>query len=108
MKTDRISALVEELRKARTRLDSLRSERACLNLNGHQHTISVSVGVHGGTAKSFTVAAPGGGEVSYRSVMVRGMEMVMLGIVKLYNGWISEAEDKVAELEAALRAEVAS
>ena len=99
MDTIKIRHAADNLDTARKRLAVLQEERALLNCNGHQSEISVTVG----TASRVLVARMGY-DTGYIAKMIRGREMIALGVVKVFEGWIAEAEADVVNAESALSA----
>jgi hypothetical protein len=99
MDTKKVADLLESLDKARSALDKLEYEASLLNLNGHQRQISVRVG----ESKRDICLTQIDYQRTYASIAIRGTEMVMLGVKKLYASWIDEAQQKVAAIEMAIR-----
>lgn len=103
MNTDRIRKMTIELDAAMKHAADLRREADTLRLN-HQEQIAVSVpGCH----RVIHVAVNGGRESGWMTRMVRGREMIMLGVKKAYAAMIEAADERVAEIEAAITREVA-
>ena len=99
MNTEKIAKLADELNKARSALDSIEYEALLLHLNGHQQVISVRVGDKG---RSFSLAEIDH-QRSYAAVAIRGTEMVMLGIKKLYAARIDSMKQRIASIETSIR-----
>ena len=97
MNTNTIRLAADKLDTARKRLDDLRNERTLLNCGGHQSEISVSVG---GVRR--VVVAYQSCQTGYTTKLIRGREMIMLGVIKAFDGWIQNAEREVHEAETAL------
>ncbi|HJP68593.1 MAG TPA: hypothetical protein VJ846_06800 [Sphingomicrobium sp.] len=99
MNTQNISKLVEALDKARSDLDALEREASLLNLTGHQQTIHVRVGEKG---RTFSLAEIDH-QRTYAAVAIRGTEMVMLGVKKLYAARADAKKQHIASIEVQLR-----
>lgn len=97
MNTQDIRLAADNLDTMRKRLAALKDERATLNCKGHQHEISVTVG----TVRRVMVASASY-ETGYTTRMIRGREMIALGVIKAFDGWIDEAEREVAKATAKL------
>lgn len=98
MNTELIRKLTVDLDTAMKHAADLRREAGTLQLN-HQEQIAVSVpGCH----RIIHVAVNGGHGAGWMTRMVRGREMIMLGIKKAYAAMIEAADDRVAEIEAAI------
>lgn len=103
MNTTRIRELTKMLDEARGAARQLRNEAEALNLN-HQDVISVRIK---DCARDIYVAVNGGREAGWMSQMVRGREMIMLGIKKAYTAMIEDADARVASIESEIRKEAA-
>jgi hypothetical protein len=99
MNTQSIVKLAETLDKARFDLSALEYEMSLLNLSGHQQTVHVRIGDKG---RSFGLAEIDHGR-NYAAVAIRGTEMVMLGMKKLYAARVDSMKQHIASLEAKLR-----
>ncbi|MBU6488292.1 MAG: hypothetical protein KGQ57_10735 [Burkholderiales bacterium] len=99
MDTQKIAKLVAELDKARSDLDAIEYEVSLLNLSGHQQTIHVRIGEKG---RSFSLAEIDH-QCSYAAVAIRGTEMVMLGVKKLYAARVDAKKQHIKSIEARLR-----
>jgi hypothetical protein len=99
MDTKKVADLLESLDKARSSLDKLEYEASLLNLNGHQRQISVRVG----ESQREICLTQLDYQRTYASIAIRGTEMVMLGVKKLYAAWIDAQKQKVAALETSIR-----
>ena len=99
MNTQSIVKLAETLDKARFDLGALEYEMSLLNLSGHQQTVHVRIGDKG---RSFGLAEIDHGR-NYAAVAIRGTEMVMLGVKKLYAARVDSMKQHIASLEARLR-----
>jgi hypothetical protein len=103
MNTDLIRSLTKDLDLARKSLIALRAEAETLNL-GHQGTISVCVP---GATRAIVVAQDGGRSFGWQSRMVRGREMIMLGIKKAYAAMIESERAQIEVLKEAIAKEAA-
>lgn len=102
MNIKRITDLSGKLDRARIDLDVMKKEAALLNLNGHQEIIRVGIGNK--SSQTFSLA-----EIdhrhSYAAVAIRGTEMVMLGVKKLYAARIDSMKEHIADIEALIKQE---
>lgn len=99
MDTMKIKQAADKVDAERKRLAVLKEERALLNCSGHPSEISVTVG----TTRRVLVARSGY-DTGYTSKLIRGREMIALGVIKAFEGWIAEAESDVKNAESALSA----
>lgn len=99
MDTQKIVKLAEELAKSRSSLELLEYEASLLNLSGHQQTITVRIG---DKSRSFILAEIDH-QRSYAAVAIRGTEMVMLGVKKLYAARVDAMKQHIASIETSLR-----
>lgn len=103
MNTELVRKLTVQLDEAEKLLIELKKEADSLHLN-HQNPISVNVP---GTNRWIGVAENGGREHGWMSKMIRGREMIMLGIKKAYMAMIEEQEEKVSTIKALIAQEAA-
>lgn len=100
MDANELKVLLRSLESAQSNLHELETEYSLLNLTGHQQEIRISVG---DTTRTLSLARFD--NATYTAVAVRGTEMVMLGVKKLYAARIDEARQGVREIEEKIRAE---
>lgn len=99
MDTQKIVKLAEALDKARSGLESLEYEASLLNLSGHQQAVRVQIGER---SRFFSLAEIDH-QRSYAAVAIRGTEMVMLGVKKLYAARVDAMKQHIASIETSLR-----
>lgn len=101
MNTKTIRELCDSLDKAEKALADAIAFRRALDCNGHQETISVSVGNRRIELSTL------GRETGYASKLIRGREMIHLGAIKIANVNIDACRRAVAIASQALNAEAA-
>lgn len=99
MKTKTIREHCDALDAAEKSLADAIAFRRALDCNGHQETISVSVG--GRRIELSTL----GRETGYASTLIRGREMIHLGAIKIANANVDSCRRAVAIANQALSAE---
>lgn len=97
MNTKEIRHYADKLDGLRKSLTDLKQERTLLNCNGHQTELSVSAG-----AARKVIVGHSGYDTGYMTKIIRGREMILLGMIKTFDGWIAQREKEVAECEAQL------
>lgn len=93
MDTKAIRQWTEVLDKKRQQLDELKQEASLLTLSGNQDQIRVTVGTKG---RSIAVSEMGR---DWAQHLIRGREMILLGVKKAYAAMIAEAEAEILEVE---------
>ncbi len=96
MNTVAIKDKIQELEKARLTLHSEKNMRELLNCAGHQMNITVTFG------GSYQVRITETNKC-YREQIKRGYEMVQLGLIKMADKGIDNAQRRVAKLEQELK-----
>lgn len=99
MNTERIRKLTINRDLAAQLVSELREEASRLTLSGHQHEISVRVGRECRSISVTKIDTHG----NYSSRLVRGREMILLGVKKAYAVMIEAAEQRLAEIDAEIR-----
>lgn len=92
MSIDELKKLCDQLAAARAELERLERKQALCKLSGHQ--VQISVNVDG----AIDVAVSRMGR-DYREAVIRGREMILLGIKKVLNELIDQQRAHVADLE---------
>lgn len=100
MNTKAIRQMTELLDQRRKQIAELKHEASLLTLNCNQEEIRVSVGK---STRSIAVTAMGR---DYMHKMIRGREMILLGVKKVYAAIIEEFESDITELEKKIAEEV--
>lgn len=103
MNTERIRKLLVIRDEAAKDLAALRNEFSTLTLNGHQEEIIVFVGKG---RRPVSVAKIGGSDVGYSSILLRGREMVLLGVKKAFAEMVKSAEERLAKIDSDISGEV--
>ncbi|AXE31590.1 hypothetical protein DK842_17800 [Chromobacterium phragmitis] len=99
MNTADICGLLKELDAARDELKKLKEEASLLSLSGHQNQISIQVG---NSSRSLAIARIESRN-GYASTLVRGREMILLGVKKAYAALISTQAQRVRDLEESIQ-----
>ncbi|MTD32600.1 hypothetical protein [Paludibacterium denitrificans] len=89
--------LLDQLQSERDELDRLVTEERTLTLDGHQDGISVRIG---SDSRSIAVT---GMDKNYAQCVIRGREMILLGIKKVYRAAIEYQKAKIHALELKIR-----
>ncbi len=94
MSIDELQALCVSLKAERTRLEELNVKLRACNLNGHQRQISVNISDLGNVALTDCARDTG-----YRSQVIRGREMILLGVKKALAALVDQQAATVARIE---------
>lgn len=95
MSIDELKALCDQLETARKLLAEHEKRLSLCQLSGHQEAISVSVGGIGSVALTSM-------DRGYMQRLIRGREMIMLGVKKCLAELVEAQRAKVRELESAI------
>ena len=101
MNTKKLSDLLNEVENRRKELKILLIEQESLSLNGTQSMISVAVGQR---SRQITITHMDR-STGWESRLVRGSEMILLGVKKAYAVMVDEAKANVELAESAVRSE---
>lgn len=94
MNIDEIKSLCDKLVKEREELVKLKTKLAMCNLSGHQNNVSVTIqGV--GSIYLTEVSR----DTGYAARLIRGREMIMLGVKKSLSYMVDQQSDVVKLLE---------
>lgn len=93
MNTAVITDLCKQLDKARAHLEAAKAARAALNLNDHQETLRVVCG------KASIEVSYLDRDTSWRSTLIRGREMILLGMQKVANAEIDRCRAEVVRIK---------
>jgi len=97
MDTNAISELCKKLEQEEKLLQELKKEASLLNLNGHQEQITVSF-----SGKTRAIAISDMAR-DYSQKVIRGREMILLGVKKAYLGIIDHQENVVVKIKEEIR-----
>lgn len=103
MNTDLIRKLTFDLDDAEKLLKELTTEAEYLNLN-HQDLISVCVPK---VTRWIAVAENGGREAGWMTRLIRGREMILLGMKKAYAAMIEQQKERVQAIKEQIAQEAA-
>lgn len=93
MTTNEIIALCQQLKKERAILVEMKSKLAMCRLSGHQNSIKVLIG-DGAIAVNVTEMDRG-----YSQSLIRGREMILLGVKKAISAVVDEQQSIVLSIE---------
>lgn len=93
MTTNEIIALCQQLNKERAILVEMKSKLAMCQLSGHQNRIKVLIG-DGAIAVNVT-----GMDRGYSQSLIRGREMILLGVKKAISAVVDEQQSIVLSIE---------
>lgn len=96
MTTNEIIELCQRLKKEREALSEMKKKLAACNLSGHQNRIKVLIG-DGSIAVNVTEMNRG-----YSESLIRGREMILLGVKKAIQAAVDEQESLVSRIEEAI------
>lgn len=96
MTTNEIIELCQRLKKEREALSEMKKKLAACNLSGHQKRIKVLIG-DGSIAVNVTEMNRG-----YSESLIRGREMILLGVKKAIQAAVDEQESLVSRIEEAI------
>ena len=92
MSIDELKKLCDRLAAAKAELEKLEHKQSLCKLSGHQ--VPISVRVHGEIDVAVSHM-----DRSYMQSVIRGREMILLGVKKVINGLIDQQRAHVADLE---------
>lgn len=92
MSIDELKSLCGQLAAARAELEKLEHKQGLCKLSGHQ--VPISVRVHGEIDVAVSYV-----DRSYMQSLIRGREMILLGVKKVLNGLVDQQRARVADLE---------
>ena len=96
MTTNEIIELCKRLKKEREALSEMKKKLASCNLSGHQNKIKVLIG-DGSITVNVTETNRG-----YSESLIRGREMILLGVKKAIQAAVDEQESLVSRIEEAI------
>lgn len=96
MKRAELTLLFTQLDRARAEISPLLKSLQACNLTGHQMTISLNVADVGTIALSEM-------DRGYMQRLIRGRELIMLGVKKALSAKVDEKRDEIRALEHAIR-----
>lgn len=97
MTTNEIIELCQRLKKEREALSEMKKKLVACNLSGHQNRIKVLIG-DGSIAVNVTETTNRG----YSESLIRGREMILLGVKKAIQAAVDEQESLVSRIEEAI------
>ena len=98
MNINELKALCDRLATERAELGKLKMKLSACNLSGHQHDISINVSGIGSVQLTAITR-----ETGYAASLIRGREMIMLGVKKI----LLEAVEQQSAIVAATKQKIA-
>ena len=93
MNTKKMRDLLKNLDGCKNELETLKNEYARLNTNIHYNSVSMQV-----NGRELTLISTANSD-NERGIAVRGREMILLGVKKVYSEWIEIRERDIQRLK---------